>query len=74
MLATRRMPTSDFMTEATARGFVRPEHCNDFDGLDTLLAAGPVSGYIGFDCTAPTLHVGSLVQIMLLRLYQRHGH
>ena len=68
------MPTSDFMTEATARGFVRPEHCNDFDGLDTLLAAGPVSGYIGFDCTAPTLHVGSLVQIMLLRLYQRHGH
>ena len=38
------------------------------------MSAGPVGGYIGFDCTADSLHVGNLVQIMLLRLMQRHGH
>jgi tyrosyl-tRNA synthetase len=43
-------------------------------GLDGAFAAGGVAGYIGFDCTADSLHVGSLVQIMLLRLMQRHGH
>ncbi len=66
------MPSSDFLSEATARGFVF--QCTDPEGLDTLLRTGLVSGYIGFDCTAPSLHVGSLVQIMLLRLFQRHGH
>ncbi|MDA8049415.1 MAG: tyrosine--tRNA ligase [Rhodospirillales bacterium] len=64
--------TDDFLSEATARGFVF--QCTDPEGLDALLRAGPVSAYIGFDCTAPSLHVGSLVQIMLLRLFQRHGH
>ncbi|HWA80048.1 MAG TPA: tyrosine--tRNA ligase [Acetobacteraceae bacterium] len=64
------MSSTDFLTEATARGFVKD--CTP--GLDALLSAGPVAGYIGFDCTAPSLHVGSLVQIMLLRLFQRHGH
>ena len=38
------------------------------------MTAGPVAGYIGFDCTAASLHVGSLVQLMLLRLLRRHGH
>ena len=66
------MPSPDFLAEATARGFVF--QCTDPEALDTLLRAGPVSAYIGFDCTAPSLHVGSLVQIMLLRLFQRHGH
>jgi len=66
------MPTSDFLRDATERGFVF--QCTDTDALDTALRAGPVAGYIGFDCTASSLHVGSLVQIMLLRLMQRHGH
>ena len=66
------MPTADFLHEATARGFVH--QCTDTEGLDAALRAAVVSGYIGFDCTADSLHVGSLVQIMLLRLMQRHGH
>ena len=66
------MPTSDFLHEATERGFIF--QCTDLEALDATLSAGPVAGYIGFDCTADSLHVGSLVQIMLLRLMQRHGH
>ena len=66
------MPKSDFLAEAEARGFVF--QCTDSDGLDAALKAGIVSGYIGFDLTADSLHVGSMVQIMLLRLLQRHGH
>ncbi len=66
------MPSSDFLREATDRGFVH--QCTDTAALDAALRAGVVSGYIGFDCTADSLHVGSLVQIMLLRLLQRHGH
>jgi tyrosyl-tRNA synthetase len=66
------MPTSNFLREATERGFIH--QCTDLEGLDAMLAAGPITAYIGFDCTADSLHVGSLVQIMLLRLLQRHGH
>ncbi|MDA8250103.1 MAG: tyrosine--tRNA ligase [Rhodospirillales bacterium] len=66
------MPSSDFLREATDRGFVH--QCTDTAALDAAFGAGPVTGYIGFDCTADSLHVGSLVQIMLLRLMQRHGH
>jgi tyrosyl-tRNA synthetase len=66
------MPSSDFLHDATERGFVF--QCTDSDGLDSALRDGVVSGYIGFDATADSLHVGSLVQIMLLRLMQRHGH
>ena len=66
------MPTSDFLREATERGFVF--QCTDIDALDAALAGAQISAYIGFDCTADSLHVGSLVQIMLLRLLQRHGH
>ncbi len=66
------MAKSDFLHEATERGFVF--QCTDSDALDAAFAGGTVSGYIGFDCTADSLHVGSLVQIMLLRLMQRHGH
>jgi tyrosyl-tRNA synthetase len=66
------MSSADFLHEATARGFVH--QCTDSAGLEAALNAGIVSGYIGFDCTADSLHVGSLVQIMLLRLMQRHGH
>jgi tyrosyl-tRNA synthetase len=66
------MPASDFLHEATERGFVF--QCTDTDALDAALRAGIVTGYIGFDATADSLHVGSLVQIMLLRLMQRCGH
>jgi tyrosyl-tRNA synthetase len=65
-------PRSSFLRAAVERGYLH--QCTDFDGLDSLLAAGPVVGYIGFDCTAPSLHAGSLVPIMLLRLFQRAGH
>ncbi len=66
------MSTSDFLHEADRRGFIN--QCTDRAALDAACAAGPVGGYIGFDCTADSLHVGSLVQIMMLRLMQRHGH
>jgi len=65
------MPT-DFLADATARGYVH--QCTDSEALAAALNAGTVTAYIGFDCTADSLHVGSLVQIMLLRLLQRHGH
>src|ERR1700753_4357685 len=66
------MPTSPFLREAKARGFVF--QCTDEGALSQALLAGRVAGYIGFDLTADSLHVGSLVQIMLLRLMQKHGH
>jgi len=66
------MPTSDFLQEAHARGFVF--QCTDEEAMDAAFRAGPVSAYIGFDCTADSLHVGSMLQIMLLRLLQKHGH
>ena len=66
------MPTSPFLIEARARGFVF--QCTDEDALSAALQAGTVAGYIGFDLTADSLHVGSMVPIMLMRLMQRHGH
>ena len=66
------MPSDDFLREATSRGFVH--QCTDADGLAASLREKIVAGYIGFDCTANSLHVGSLLQIMLLRLMQRYGH
>ena len=63
---------SDFMREAAARGFVH--QCTDLAALDAACAEGAVPGYIGFDCTADSLHVGHLMQIMMLRLMQKHGH
>lgn len=64
--------TSDFLREASARGFIH--QCTDLDGLDAALNAGPVSAYVGYDATADSLHVGHLVSIMLLRLWQRTGN
>jgi tyrosyl-tRNA synthetase len=54
------------------RGYIH--QLTDAEGLDTLAAKEIVPGYIGFDATAPSLHVGSLVQIMLLRRLQQAGH
>ena len=66
------MVQSPFLQEAAARGFVH--QCTDEAALDAAMQAGPIAAYIGFDCTADSLHVGSLVQIMMLRLLQKHGH
>ncbi len=66
------MSATDFLREASDRGFVH--QCTDLDALRTVMAAGPTPAYIGFDCTADSLHIGSLVQIMILRLLQKHGH
>jgi tyrosyl-tRNA synthetase len=66
------MPKSEFLIEAKARGFIKD--CTDEAALDAALLAGPVAGYIGFDLTADSLHVGHMIQIMLLRLLQKHGH
>ncbi|MBW8268674.1 tyrosine--tRNA ligase [Caldovatus aquaticus] len=65
-------PTSDFLREAQERGFIH--QITDAAALDARLKAGPVAAYIGFDCTADSLHVGHLLSIMLLRLFQRTGH
>ncbi len=65
-------PRSDFLRDITRRGYLR--QCTDLDGLDALAARAPIAAYIGFDCTADSLHVGSLVPIMMLRRLQRTGH
>ena len=62
----------DFLAEAEARGFIH--QTTDRAAFAARLKSGPLPGYIGFDCTADSLHVGSLVQIMILRLLQRCGH
>ncbi|MDH5747790.1 MAG: tyrosine--tRNA ligase, partial [Rhodospirillales bacterium] len=63
---------SDFIKIATERGFFH--QCTDLEALDDLASKEIVSAYIGFDCTAPSLHAGSLVSIMLLRALQQSGH
>jgi len=63
---------SKFLQEAVARGFMH--QCTDLERLDRAAAEKPITAYIGFDATADSLHVGSLVSIMLLRLLQRCGH
>ena len=63
---------SEFMNVLHERGYVH--QCTDAAGLDDRAAAGIVTAYIGFDCTADSLHVGSLLQIMLLRWLQKTGH
>ena len=66
------MANGDFLREAQERGFIF--QCTDLDALGSAMGAAPIQAYIGFDCTADSLHVGSLVQIMILRLLQKHGH
>ncbi|MDC1159727.1 tyrosine--tRNA ligase [Candidatus Pelagibacter sp.] len=61
-----------FLKEFKDRGFFY--QCTGEDNLSKLLDKEKISGYIGFDCTAESLHVGSLLQIMCLRLLQKHGH
>ena len=63
---------NNFINEITSRGFFH--QCTDKDKLSGLLSNSSIKAYIGFDCTAPSLHVGSLLQIMCLRLLQKYGH
>ncbi|MFZ5834443.1 MAG: tyrosine--tRNA ligase [Pseudomonadota bacterium] len=63
---------SEFLQTFVARGYMH--QCTDLDGLDALAAKQTVTAYVGYDCTAPSLHVGSLISIMMLRLLQKSGH
>ena len=63
---------SEFLRVLSERGFIHQS--TDLEALDALAAAGPVTAYVGYDATADSLHVGSLVSIMMLRWMQRTGH
>ena len=63
---------NNFINEIIERGFFH--QCTDKDKLTKLLSNKLIKAYIGFDCTAPSLHVGSLLQIMCLRKLQKYGH
>ncbi len=63
---------NNFLQEMKERGYLH--QCTDLDKLTEICNNKSISGYIGFDCTASSLHVGSLLQIMILRLMQKHGH
>ncbi len=69
---TMSTPRSPFLATALERGFIH--QCTDIEALDERLRAGRLAAYVGYDCTADSLHVGSLVSIMLLRLFQKCGH
>ncbi|KAF0223729.1 MAG: tyrosyl-tRNA [Rhodospirillaceae bacterium] len=63
---------SEFLRVVAERGYMH--QCTDLEALDKRLAQGPAAAYIGFDCTAESLHVGGLMQIMLLRWWQKTGN
>src|SRR5262249_37327382 len=63
---------SQFLNEPKARGYVH--QLTDEAAVDTLARTECITGYIGFDCTAPSLHVGNLLGIMMLRKLQQAGH
>ena len=64
--------TSDFLKTLDERGFIA--QCTDADALDAAAKQGVITGYIGYDCTAPSLHVGNLISILMLRRLQQAGH
>eukprot|EP00606_Chrysophyceae_sp_TOSAG23-5_P000009 GSChrysophyteH2.ASY1.ANO1.61.1 assembled CDS len=63
---------AQFLQTMLERGYIH--QCTDYVGLDRLIPVSPVSAYLGFDVTASSLHVGSLLQIMILRALQKSGH
>jgi tyrosyl-tRNA synthetase len=65
-------PRSEFLRTLQARGFIH--QCTDMEAMDDVALKAPMVAYVGYDCTAPSLHVGNLVSIMLLRWFQRCGH
>ena len=64
-------PKSDFLHALISRGYLH--QCSDLEGLDAKAKGGDLTAYIGFDCTAPSLHVGHLIAIMMLTWLQRTG-
>ena len=66
------MAKSAFIERVTARQYMH--QCTDLEALDDLAAKGPVTAYVGYDATGPSLHVGHLLSIMMLRTLQRTGH
>ena len=63
---------SDFLNVLDERGFIH--QCSDFAGLDALAVKGDVIAYVGYDCTAPSLHIGHLISIMMLHWLQQSGN
>jgi tyrosyl-tRNA synthetase len=63
---------SDFLNVLQSRGFIH--QCSDFEGLDALAAKGQATGYVGYDCTAPSLHIGNFLSMMMLYWLQQSGN
>src|SRR5690606_34058405 len=63
---------SDFLNILDERGFIH--QCSDFEGLDALAAKGEVIAYVGYDCTAPSLHIGNFLSMMMLHWLQQSGN
>ena len=63
---------SDFLREINSRGFIYQS--SDIDNLDNLMSKKKITAYIGFDITSDSLHIGSLVQLMLLNWLDTYGH
>ncbi|MDN4982463.1 tyrosine--tRNA ligase [Bradyrhizobium arachidis] len=63
---------SDFLTILQERGFIH--QCSDFEGLDALAAKGEAIAYVGYDCTAPSLHIGNYLTMMMLHWFQQSGN
>jgi tyrosyl-tRNA synthetase len=63
---------SDFLATLQARGFIH--QCSDFDALDAVAAKGKAIGYVGYDCTAPSLHIGNFISMMMLHWLQATGN
>src|SRR5215468_12034291 len=63
---------SDFLRVLAERGFIH--QVSDAEGLDAKAAAGPLAAYVGYDATAPSLHIGNLLTITMLRWLQKTGH
>jgi tyrosyl-tRNA synthetase len=63
---------SDFLTTLSERGFIH--QCSDFEGLDALARQGKAIGYVGYDCTAPSLHIGNFLTMMMLHWLQQSGN
>src|SRR6202790_4613541 len=63
---------SDFLNTLQERGFIH--QCSDFEGLDALAAKSQATAYVGYDCTAPSLHIGNFLTMMMLYWLQQSGH
>jgi len=71
-MTTDFQPRSEFVRVLRQRGFIH--QCTDLEALDTAAAQGVVTAYVGYDCTADSLHIGHLISIMMLRWLQKTGH